>query len=236
MDLNKIFTKTNFIIAGVVITGLLIMSNVNTRAKLSEARSKQASTEVLLSIVSNEKARLDSLVKVHVGTIKQLDSVIVKQDKKIAKDQKDIAALKDSLKIVQDNVLHVSADSSFSYINLRIPPIAELKYAFDSTQVKTIHYNFLERDGLFILNNKQGLMIQDLTLSSYTKDNQIYELKQLNNVYLGKEAILRKEKEAQSVEITGLHKTINNQKFQKWVTEGTLLGVVGVVVVKALLK
>lgn len=236
MNIKKIFTKTNLVIVSIALAGLFIWSTANMRAKLSTVRSKLASTEVMLDIVSKEKFRLDSLEKVYKASIAQLDVIIVEQDKRITKANKAIGLLQDSLNTVKDNTTHVTADSSYNYIGLRIPPVAELKYRFDSVQVKGIHYNFIERDGLFILNNKKDLVIKDLSLSSYTKDNQINELKKLNYVYISKEAILLKEKESLVVEIKGLNKTVRQQKFQKLVSEGALIGIVGVVIVKALLK
>lgn len=236
MDLNKIFTKTNLVIASIVIAGLLILSTANLRSKLSTVRSELSAAKVTLTIVEGEKHRLDSLVTLHKATIIQLDKEIAKRDSKIAKDQRDLKALQDSLKTVQDNTIHVTADSSYRYIQLRIPFITELNYRFDSAQVKSIHYTFIERDGLFTLNNKKDLLIKDLNLSSYVKDNQIVELKSLGNVYISKYKILETEKTAQTVQIEGLNKAVKQQRRQKTILEAVTVGAVAIIVVKALLK
>ena len=190
----------------------------------------------MVTVVEQEKRRLDSLIIVYKASIAERDKELAKRDVKIAQKLSVIKSLQDSLEIVKNNSFLYTVDASYDYLNNRIPPVTEQKYRFDSTQVKLMHYSFLERDGLFLLNTKKGLVIEELNLSSFIKDNQIVELKDLNLVYLKKEAILNKEKQAQAVEIESLQKVIRKQKTQKLVSSGLLVGTVGIIVVKALLK
>ena len=212
---KKYFTKQVLTVVLVVLVGVTTYATLNMRSKLLLTRSELLSARALYGIVEKEKSRLDSLVRIYVQSIEQRDAVIVSKDKQIAKQSLEIKVLKDSLKNVLVDIGNVTADSSYKYINDRIPPVAELKYPFDSTQVKNIHYTFIERDGLFNINIKLDGLVANLSQTSQLKDNQINELKSLNTVYISQREIYRRENEAYKIEIAGLDKALKQQKLFK---------------------
>jgi len=234
--LKKYVTKTTVIMALALLAGITIYRGIGMRADLLLMRSELSSSKTLYSIVEKEKHRLDSLRVVYVKTIKEQDATIAQKEKVIANQEKAISALKDSLKTDLNNVAAVSADSSFKYINQRIKPIGELKYPFDSIQVKKIHYTFIERDGLFNINNNLDSIVVDLKRLSFTKDNQILQLKALNNVYLSQMDICTKEKEAYKIQIEGITKHDKKQKRQKNILGGALIGTVTYILINAVVK
>jgi len=222
MDVNTIaakaktiFTKTNLVIAGVLIVGISVWVTVNTRAKLSAVRSELASSQTLNTITDVEKTRLNSLIVLYKDSIQKRDVIITAKDKKINNQLVVISSLTDSIKHNLVEVGKVTADSSFRYINQRIIPKSERKYPFDSVQVKAIHYTFIERDGLFDLNNKLNSVVVDLRQSSSIKDNQIADLNSLTNVYSQRESLCKLENDAYKISIEGLNKDVTKQKRLK---------------------
>jgi len=115
-----------------------------------------------------------------------------------------------------------------------VKPTTELKYKFDSLQVKTIHYNFIERDGLFTVNTKLNGLVTDLKQVSFIKDNQIVELKSLNNVYTDRLSICNTENNAYKIQIQGLNKSVKQQKFLKTLGAGTTVGLAGYIIIHAI--
>lgn len=230
--------KNKILIIGgaVLILASSIYISCNLSSKLQEARADLEAAQVTNSIVEAEKHRLDSLAVVYKKQINERDSIIVVRDKRINKQCAEIAVLTDSIKNNLEEVATVTADSSYSYINLRVKPTAELKYRFDSIQVKNIHYNYVERDGLKLLIDKIQVTFEDLRQLSSIKDNQIAELKLLNNVYISKEAILRKENESYQIEIKGLGKALKQQKFLKTLSNCVVIGLTGYIVVDTIVK
>lgn len=234
--LKKYFTKS------VLITGLVILSCVamytscNSRAKLVAARSELASSQTLNTIAATEKQRLESLVDVYKDSIQTRDAVLKAKDKKIMNQLGEISSLQDTLNKTLIDLGSVTADVSYRYINQRVMPKSERKFPFDSVQVKAIHYTFIERDGLFDLNNKLSILVTDLHQSSSIKDNQILDLNSLMNVYLQREGLCKLESDAYKTRVEGLTKDVKKQKFLK-----TLLlppAVVGIlaVAIKLLIK
>ena len=239
MNLEKIkryLTKNTLLMVLVVFSSVAIYTGFNLRSKLLLTRSELLSSKSLYSIVEKEKSRLDSLARVYVQSIKDRDVIIRDKEKKIAGQEKIIAVLKDSLKHNLDDVSTVTVDSSYKYINQRVKPIAEQKYPFDSLQVKTIHYTFVERDGLFNITKGLDSLVVDLRLLSSTKDNQILELNSLNNVYISQKDILKKENEAYKIQVVGLNKAVKQQKLLKTLSNGTALGFAGYIIIHSLAK
>ena len=231
---KKYFTKTTLTIALVAVVGLGIYINYNMRSKLAAARSELLSSQALYSIVEKEKVRLDSLVIVYTASIKNMDERIAIKDKQIAAQYKAIHVLQDSIKNTLADVQNVTADSSYKYINLRLPPVAPLVFPFDSTQVKAIHYTLLERDGLFEVSAKQETLITDFKITSSLKDLQILDLKGLNNIYVAKENIYKKESEAYQIQIQSLNKTVKQQKFLKTVSNSAVVGLAGYLIIHSI--
>jgi hypothetical protein len=206
-------------------------SYMNTRAKLAAVRSELLSSQVLNSIIEAEKHRLDSLIGFYRRSVLERDSVIKNRDKKISKQIANIVLLEGNLQNALAELNKVPADSSYSYINLRVKPTSELKYKFDSTQVKKIHYTFLERDGLARTNLAYSYTTGDLLRNSMLKDKQISELNSLTNIYLQKGDLCKKENEAYIIEIDGLNKDVKKQKLIKTLLiPPAAVGVIAVVV------
>jgi hypothetical protein len=234
--LKKYTTKTTLIVSLVVLSSILSYTTCNQHSKLTQVRTELKAEQGLNSIVNIEKHRLDSLVIYYGQSIKERDAIISQKDKKILAQSKTITLLQDSLKHTLINVGSITADSSYKYINLRIPPVAPLKYGFDSLQIKKIHYTFLERDGLFDINTKQTILINDLTLSSALKDSQIDDLKNLNSIYKSKLAISEKEVSVYKGEVVGLNKVIRQQRFLKNILLPPAAIGVAAIIIKILVK
>lgn len=231
-DVKK-YLSNKIIVYGVV--ALLLCgatySYMNTRAKLAAVRSELLSSQMLNSIIEMEKHRLDSLIGVYKHSIAERDATIAIKDKNISRQMANIVLLENNLKNILAEQVKVVADSSYGYINERIKPVAELKYKFDSIQVKAIHYTFLERDGFAKTNLAYSYATSDLLQNSRLKDKQITELKSLNNTYLQKGDIYKKEREAYVIEIEGLNKSVKKQKFIKTLLiPPAAVGVIAVVV------
>jgi uncharacterized coiled-coil protein SlyX len=231
---KKYFTQAAITIALVLLLAGSVYMYANTRTKLQLVQSELKASKSLNSIVEKEKIRLDSLAKAYKVTIAERDALIAKNDKRIANQWAAIAKLQDSLRTALAENQEVKADSSYKYINWRIPPITELKYSFDSSQVKRIHYTFLERDGFYGLNLKLNSVVDELKLNSSVKDSQIVELKSLNGVYISKLDICDKEKGAYKTEIEGLNKNVKKQKFFKNTANVAIVGLVTYIVIHSI--
>jgi hypothetical protein len=234
-DIKKFFTKNLLIAALVVVSAVGIYTSCNNRSKLLLTKSDLATVQRLNTYVNKERHRLDSLTVVLNVAIKERDGVIAIKDKTIVKQSIMIATLTDSLKNTLVKLDSVTADSSYRYINSRIKPVAELKYPFDSIQVKKIHYVFLERDGLFDIDLQKTDLIDNLNMLSNIKDDQIKDLRSLNGVYLSKNSILNDELKSKSIEITGLKKNNRQQKTLKTISNGTVLGLATYIIVHSLI-
>jgi hypothetical protein len=230
--LNSTLYAIGATLVAAVVISVLVAMNIN--AKLSAVRSELASSKVMYSLVVKEKMRLDSLIGFYTHSVALRDSVIAIKDREITKQVASIVALENRLKGLQVELSNVTADSSYKFINERIVPTAEQKYGFDSIQVKTIHYTFLERDQLTYLNLKNSLVIGDLLSASKLKDSQIRDLNELNSLMLSKEAILKKEQESNKVAIEGLNDNIKQQKRQKNWLIGGVAGVATIIIIKSL--
>jgi hypothetical protein len=233
---QKYITKLALIAGLVILIGIGSWSFINMRSKLDATRSELLASKSLYSIILKEKQRLDSLELVYKHSIEIRDAEIAKKTKEIFEQDRQIDILRGSLADALDEVQQVTANNSYKYINLRIPPVAELKFPFDSTQVKKIHFTFIERDGLFNINNKLDSLVIDLKQMSLIKDNQILELKNLNYVYLSQREICNKESNAYKVEITGLNKSVKKQKFLKNTAGAVAVGAVGVIILHTIIK
>jgi hypothetical protein len=234
--IDKYFVKKTLIVGLIVLSSLGVYIAINQHSKLTQARAELNQSNLYIDIVEKEKSRLDSLSRAYTDIIKERDALIVVQDNKIKLGWKTIGLLQDSLKHTLTNTEEVSADSSYSYLNLRMPPVALLKYPFDSLQVKKIHYTFVERDGLFNINNKQASLITDLKLSSILKDSTIFDYRNLNGVYLAKLNIAQKESSAYKKESEGKDKVIKQQRFLKTILIPPAVVGVAAIIIKILAK
>jgi hypothetical protein len=212
---KKYLTKQVMIIGLVVLAAGSMYTSCNTRAKLSAVRSELSSSQMLNTLAGVEKARLNSLITIYKDSIQKRDVIITAKDKKINKQLGEISSLRDSITHNLANVGNVTADSSYKYVNNRVPAKSERKFPFDSVQVKAIHYTFIERDGLFSLNNKLNLVVVDLRQSSSIKDNQITDLNSLVNVYISKDVLCKLENDSYKIRIEGLSKDVTKQKRLK---------------------
>jgi hypothetical protein len=234
--IKKYVTKSTVMVGLVVLLCAGGYGIYNMRSKLAAVRSELLASKSLYSIVEAEKRRLDSLTVVYKHSIYLRDTVIAIKEREIRKQNIEIDVLRGRLSQALIDVQNITADSSYKYINQRIKPVSELKYPFDSTQVKAIHYVFIERDGLFKLNDRYKLVVGDLLLSSSQKDNQIFDLKNLNSVYLQRGDLCKKENEAYVIEIQGLNKSVKQQKFMKNAGIGITLGLVTYIIVNSFTK
>jgi hypothetical protein len=215
-DVKKYATNPAVLITILVaVLAIGIFINANTRAKLSAAQSELASSKALYSFIAKEKDRLDSqkvVLETHLVSSDSTISIMVLRDKE--KD-KNIALLQDSLKTNLIDVGKISADSSYSAINARIPATAPLSFPFDSNQVRKIHYTFVERDGLFKLTATLNGLVVDLKQTTSLKENQIADLNSLVNVYKDKESLYTNENTAYKKEIGDLNLQVKKQKTLK---------------------
>jgi hypothetical protein len=240
MKLKDVIKK--YVTKSAVTVGLVVLlcaggyGLYNMSSKLSAVRSELLASKSLYSIIEAEKRRLDSLVVVYKGSIDLRDKIITVKDAEIRQQNINIDVLRYRLDEALAANAVVTPDSSYRYINKRVKATSEQVYKFDTTQVKNIHYTYIERDGLFSLNKKYVLIIQDLSLSSSLKDSQITDLKNLNNVYLSKGDMCRKENEAYVVEIDGLNKSVKQQKFMKNVGIGAAVGLVTYIIINLVTK
>jgi hypothetical protein len=234
--IKKYFTTTTLVVGLVILSLGGVYIAVNQHSKLTAARSELASSKVLNTIVEAEKSRLDGMIVIYKDSLVKRDGTIIAKDKKIKEQQVEVKSLREDLGKVLIDVSKISADSSFRYINQRVMPKAERKYPFDSVQVKAIHYAFVERDGLFNINNKLTVTVSDLKQLSFLKDSQIADLNSLVGVYVSKEGICKKENDAYKIEITGLNKTVKQQKFLKNILLPPAAVGVAAIIIKILAK
>jgi hypothetical protein len=233
-NIKRYLTVTTMAVAlaATIVISALIFSNM--RSKLSTVRSELASSKVMYSLVVAEKHRLDSLIGLYTHSIALRDNVIAIKDREIQKQVSRIVALENNMKQIQLDMAKITADSSYKYLNKVMPIVAEQNYGFDSTQVKTIHRTFLERDELRNINLEYSITTGVLLSTSMLKDAQITDLKSLIDLHLSKEAILRKERESDKVAIEDLNKNIKQQKRQKNWLIGGVAGVATVIIIKSI--
>jgi hypothetical protein len=226
--------KRTFNAASIIAVAVLLIGTAMHTSKISSLKGELSEAVIKNTIIEKEKQRLDSLAKVYISNISVRDSVIKEQEKKIKENDILITSLKDSLKSVIDTANKITATESYSYINNRIKPIAEQKFKFDSVQVKYIHINLLERDGFKLLNSQLEVSLSDLKQLSYTKDNQIAELKNLASVYVSRIDIMRVEDDAKRKHIEQLSKDLRKQIFFKKVSNVAVAGLAGYIIINSL--
>lgn len=211
------------IIAGLLLTAAGLFT-YNAYTKVAKLRSDLKASNTLYSIVVKEKQRLDSLIVVYNDRIAERDSIILSERLKQEEQQAEIKRLREGLANALQEVAEVKADSSYKYIQYRVKPTSELIYPFDSTQVKVIHYTFIERDGLLGLNNSLDSLNFGLLNSIDLMSNQIIDLKSLVKAHEDKESIILTENEAYKIEVVGLNKDVKRQKAVKNITTSTSVG------------
>lgn len=230
MDVNKLFNKTTLIAAAAIVVAGLVYLNFNTRSKLLHTQNLLEATNTLYDMVARENARLDSMRTFYMDMIETRDSTIARSQRELNRKDREVAQLRKKLNNALDDVTKVTADSSYNYINLRVPKTSEQTYPFDSLQVKKIHYTFIERDGLTEINDTLSDYVLDLKQMSSLKDTQIVDLKSLTNVYIDKLTLCESNNEAVQTENTGLKKEVKREKQMKTVSNVGILGLIAVII------
>ena len=228
--LSKYFNKTTLIMALAVLAGVSLYTSFNVRSKYNLTQTQLEASRYVYSIVVKERNRLDSLSNAYKNSIKLRDAVIELKEEEIVKQNTEIASLRKSLSNTLDEASNVNADSSYNYINFRVPSTSPKLYPFDSTQVKAIHYTFLERDGYFNISTGLDSLVTNLKRMSFIKDNQIVELKSLNSVYLQEKFLCENEKGSYQIENAGLKKEAKRQKTMKNVSNVSMAGLVLIII------
>ena len=233
--------KTVLTVAAIIIVAGLSLLTVYTRAKLAETRSELEITKKLYGLADKEKMRLDSLRTFYMQCVESRDTMIAIKERENAKKDKEIALLRKSLITSLADVKKLTADSSYKYLQHRMAITAldsliaekedlKFKYPFTGTQVKTIHYTFIERDGFAVMNDSLTSYVIDLKLLSSTKDNQITDLKSLSNVYKDKFTLCELQTGVYQTEVKDLNKEVRKQRHQKTASNLGMLGLVVVII------
>lgn len=233
-NLKKYLTVTTLGVVLAIVTTFGLYTIFNTRAKLKLVEAELTSKTAMYDIVAKEKARLDSLATFYMQSIALRDTAIARKDRQVAELDKENLSLRHNLASALIDVKKLRADSSYAYINRRIPPTSELKYPFDSTQVKQIHYTFVERDGCFEINDNLTRLVDTLKIASFVKSNQIDDLKSLNDVYLRQNEMCKQENGAYKDEVKALNKDNKHQRIFKNISNGTVIGLLVVLLITAL--
>jgi len=226
MDVNKIFNKNTLIVAAIIVVAGLVYLNFNTQAKLISTRYELETANTLYDMVAKENARLDSMRTFYIDVITRRDTLVARKEREIVKKDLELSKLRKRLNNALEDVTKVTADSSYNYINLRVPKTSEQTYPFDSLQVKNIHYTYIERDGLHEINDTLSIYVGDLKQLSSIKDTQIVDLKSLNNVYIDKLKLCESNTEAVQTENEGLKKDVKREKQLKTVSNVGVLGLI----------
>lgn len=155
----KLVSKIIGSILGVALVATLIYTNVKVL--------KQLNTATYENTILSEKHRIaDSINTVYLAKLKENDSLISKLNKDYLLSKLENEKLDSLLKAKADSVLTVPADSSYSYLNRMIPPVALKIYNFDSVQVKHLHF-------VYVQNTLRGDLIGGLRLSISRADTLI---------------------------------------------------------------
>ena len=233
-NLKKYLTVTTLTVALVAAIFIGAYSIFSTRSQLKLVQSELAAANLRYGIVEKEKARLDSLATFYIKSIGIRDTALAIKQREIDSKSKEIYLLRHKLADALIDVSKLRADSSYAYINRRIPATSELKYPFDSTQVKQIHYTFVERDGLQGMNIAMDSLIANLTHISYSKDSQMNELRSLNEVYLSQNEICKSENDSYKGEVKALTKENKHQRVFKNISNGAVIGLIIVILIGVL--
>lgn len=228
--LSKYFNMTTLVMSLAILAGVSLYTMFNVRSKYQLQQAQLESTKYMYNIVLKERNRLDSLKTFYINSITLRDSSIAFRERELGKKDTEIASLRKSLSNALAEASTTTASESYTYINNRIPATAPKIYPFDSTQVKTIHKTFLERDGYISISVGLDSLVKNLKLLSFTKDNQIGELKSLNNVYLQEKQLCEGEKGSVQIENQGLKKEAKHQKNMKTVSNVGILGLIVVII------
>jgi hypothetical protein len=232
--MNNIINKTTLSIAGAAILALSILIGWNQHTKLTTARAELESSQVLYSFVVKEKQRVDSMINFYAHSVNRKDSIISTQSKENYKYINRIDSLEKHLAKVKNNVDSIKTDSSYAYLNTVMPKKAEQKYGFDSTQVKTIHRTFLERDELRNINLDYAFTTGSLVSSNMVLNSQITDLKSLVDSHIDRESILQKEKDACKAEQDGILKSNKQIKRQRNIVIGGVILTATIIIIKSI--
>ena len=221
--------KTVLAIGAVLIVAGLIWSTISTRIELTNTRYELELAKASYSYMAREKARLDSIMGFYQYSVAIRDTAIAINTREINKKDAEIVLLRKRLSNTLINAAKETADSSYKNIQERVPATSEQNYKFDSLQVKAIYYTFVERDGLKVLSDSLTSYNYDLQQLSLLKDNQIMDLKSLNNVYVDKLSLCEMKSAAYISENKGLTKDAKKQKVKNTASNLGLLGLAVVV-------
>ena len=230
MKMDVTINKTVLIVGAIVIAAGLLWSAISVRNKLHEARYELETLKSSYTYVAKEKARLDSLIGFYQYSVTLRDTTIAKKQREIAEKDAKLSWLRRSLEGALTDVKKLTADSSYSYLQNRMPSTADKTYPFDSLQVKTIHYTFIEHDGWGIIKDSLTTFNYDLQQLSSIKDNQILDLKGLNNVYINKFNLCEAQNGDYITANKELKKDVKKQRTQKSISNIGLLGLVVVII------
>jgi hypothetical protein len=224
------FNKTALIVGAALVVAGLVWSAISTRNKLADARAELETVKTSYSYVVKEKARLDSLIGFYKYSVTLRDTTLAKKQRELDEKDAKLSWLRRSLAGALTDVKKLTADSSYLYLQTRMPSTSEKTYPFDSLQVKTIHYTFIEHDGVMVLNDSLTSYNYDLQQLSSIKDNQILDLKSLNNVYIDKSILCEMQKGDYIAANKELKKDVKKQRTQKSISNIGLLGLVVVII------
>ena len=178
-NIKKYLTKDILILVLILTTVIGGYSTLNTCKRLQVSQQENDELAILNTYNIKQRAKLDSLTLVLKKIINERDALIVLKDKKIISQTLNIAKLKESNKQHVFDIKPLTSDSSYKYLQSRIPAIAELRYPFDSSQVKDIHATYIAKDDLDRLNIQLESIVENFKLLSYVQDTQIHDLKRL---------------------------------------------------------
>ena len=230
IKMDVTFNKIALIVGAILIVAGLMWSAISTRTKLAEVRSELEIAKSSYGYIAKEKARLDSLVGFYQYSVTLRDTTIARKQREINEKDAKLSWLRRSLAGALTDVKKLTADSSYAYLQNRMPSAVEKTYPFDSLQVKTIHYTFIEHDGWGVLNDSLTSYNYDLKQLSSIKDNQILDLKGLNNVYIDKFNLCEAQNGTVQAENKNLKKDVKKQHTQKTISNIGLLGLVVVII------
>lgn len=235
-NIKKYLNTTTLIIGLVVALSISILIGMKINSRLTEASYHIQSLEMLKSALTKERQRLDSLIGFYQYSITLRDTIIAQKGREISRQISRIVVLENNFKKIQSDIDKITADSSYNYLNTIMPKQSEQKYGFDSIQVKTIHRTFLERDELRNINLEYSFATGNLLTAIHLRDAQIQDLRSLNDAYISKEAIMRKDQEFDKETIDGLNKSLKQQKRQKnWIIGGAA-GAATIIIIKSIAK
>ena len=206
----------------------LASKNKSTREDLALERSKYG-------LLKAEKYRLDSEALEMLEVIKERNLIIEELRTKYSWRMAEVRKLKDSLAVKNAEIDALSADSSFKYINIVYPAIADKVYPLDSLQIKTFHKVDVGYKGEFEVNKSLSSAMQDLKNIS---DGYFLQSENYKTLYLDRKTyaeLMTLENTVLTKEVKMLNKKVDRQRKSKTVSQGGLVVALGAIVVLLIL-